>query len=73
MYAYRHHALERFATLHPATLEQVEKLEQLRLLENGIALYVNQAPEPTVGVDTEQDLQRVELLLQARSRESLLS
>jgi 3-deoxy-manno-octulosonate cytidylyltransferase (CMP-KDO synthetase) len=42
------------------------RLEQLRLLENGIALHVAQAPGDTIGVDTEEDLQRAEALLTTR-------
>jgi len=63
IYAYRRVALERFAALPPSPLEKLEKLEQLRLLENGIALYVAEAPRDTVGVDTEEDLARAEELL----------
>jgi 3-deoxy-manno-octulosonate cytidylyltransferase (CMP-KDO synthetase) len=63
IYAYRKAALERFASLAPSPLEQVERLEQLRLLENGIALYVADAPRDTVGVDTEADLLRAEAAL----------
>ncbi|MEO6922886.1 MAG: 3-deoxy-manno-octulosonate cytidylyltransferase, partial [Bryocella sp.] len=67
LYAYRKDALARFAALQQGELEQVEKLEQLRLLENGIALYVAEAPEDTVGVDTEEDLLRVAEILRTRS------
>ena len=63
LYAYRKAALEKFASLAMGELEQIEKLEQLRLLENNIALYVAEAPHDTVGVDTEEDLQRVEEIL----------
>jgi 3-deoxy-manno-octulosonate cytidylyltransferase (CMP-KDO synthetase) len=63
IYAYRKAALERFAALPPSPLEKIERLEQLRLLENGIALYVADAPRDTVGVDTEADLQRAEAIL----------
>jgi 3-deoxy-manno-octulosonate cytidylyltransferase (CMP-KDO synthetase) len=66
IYAYRKAALERFAALPPSPLEQIERLEQLRLLENGIALYVAEAPRDTVGVDTEADLLRAEAALKAR-------
>jgi 3-deoxy-manno-octulosonate cytidylyltransferase (CMP-KDO synthetase) len=66
IYAYRRQALERFAALPPSPLEQVERLEQLRLLENGIALYVASAPADTIGVDTEADLVRAEAILQQR-------
>ena len=63
IYAYRKAALERFAALPPSPLEKLERLEQLRLLENGIALYVADAPRDTIGVDTEEDLQRAEAVL----------
>jgi 3-deoxy-manno-octulosonate cytidylyltransferase (CMP-KDO synthetase) len=66
IYAYRKAALERFAALEPSPLEKLEKLEQLRLLENGIDLYVAQAPFDTIGVDTEEDLAKAEALLQQR-------
>lgn len=63
IYAYRKSALERFAALPPSPLEQLERLEQLRLLENGIAIYVADAPHDTIGVDTEEDLARAEAVL----------
>jgi 3-deoxy-manno-octulosonate cytidylyltransferase (CMP-KDO synthetase) len=66
IYAYRKAALERFAALPPGRLELVERLEQLRLLENGIDIYVAAAPRDTIGVDTEEDLKRVEELLGGR-------
>ena len=66
IYAYRKAALERFAALAPSPLERTERLEQLRLLENGIALYVAEAPADTIGVDTEADLLRAEAILRER-------
>src|ERR1035437_8721430 len=63
IYAYRKAALERFAALPPSPLEKLERLEQLRLLENGISLYVADAPRDTIGVDTEEDLVRAEAAL----------
>jgi 3-deoxy-manno-octulosonate cytidylyltransferase (CMP-KDO synthetase) len=68
LYAYRRAALERFAELAPSELEQTERLEQLRLLENGIALYVAETAHDTIGVDTEEDLLRVEAILLERWR-----
>ena len=66
IYAYRKAALERFAELPPGWLESVEKLEQLRLLEAGVDIYVAGAPADTIGVDTEEDLQRAEAMLMSR-------
>jgi 3-deoxy-manno-octulosonate cytidylyltransferase (CMP-KDO synthetase) len=66
IYAYRKAALEQFASLPPGTLEVAERLEQLRLLENGIDIYIAEAPADTIGVDTEEDLARAELLLVQR-------
>ena len=66
LYAYRAAALARFAALPPGHLEGIERLEQLRLLENGLTLQVADAPGDTVGVDTEADLLHVERLLRAR-------
>ncbi len=66
LYAYRRPALLRFGTLQASPLEQTERLEQLRLLENGLALYVEPVDFDTVGVDTEADIPRVEALLRER-------
>lgn len=60
LYAYRAQALRRFSTLKPSQLEQLEKLEQLRFLENGISVTVVETTQDTIGVDTEEDLKRVE-------------
>ena|ERR1700722_8107057 len=59
LYAYRKPALDRFVTLPESSLEKSERLEQLRFLENGISIYVGETPYDSVGVDTEEDLQRV--------------
>ena len=48
-------------------LERTERLEQLRFLDNGIEIYVAETPYDTIGVDTEEDLQRAEKQLQAAS------
>jgi 3-deoxy-manno-octulosonate cytidylyltransferase (CMP-KDO synthetase) len=66
IYAYRKAALEQFAALPPGWLERVERLEQLRLLENGIDIHVATAPRDTIGVDTEEDLLRAKAILQER-------
>jgi len=63
LYAYRAQALELFSELPPSSLELSENLEQLRLLENGVPLFVTETTINTVGVDTEADLERVRALL----------
>jgi 3-deoxy-manno-octulosonate cytidylyltransferase (CMP-KDO synthetase) len=70
IYAYRKAALEKFAELPPGWLENVEKLEQLRLLEAGIDIYVAGAPADTIGVDTEEDLERAQAALMSREGSS---
>jgi 3-deoxy-manno-octulosonate cytidylyltransferase (CMP-KDO synthetase) len=63
LYAYRADALNRFHALAPSPLELAERLEQLRFLEHGIPIHVALTPHDTIGVDTEEDLQRVENIL----------
>jgi 3-deoxy-manno-octulosonate cytidylyltransferase (CMP-KDO synthetase) len=63
LYAYRKPALDRFVALPESSLERSERLEQLRFLENGVAIHVAETPYDSVGVDTEEDLQRVEAIL----------
>jgi len=60
IYAYRKPALDQFCNLPESKLEASERLEQLRLLENGIDIYVEETPFNTVEVDTEEDLRKVE-------------
>ena len=62
-YAYRYAALELFCKLPESSLEAAERLEQLRFLENGIDIYVEETPFDTVGVDSPEDLRRAEELL----------
>jgi 3-deoxy-manno-octulosonate cytidylyltransferase (CMP-KDO synthetase) len=65
-YAYRKPALDRFVSLPESFLEKSERLEQLRFLENGVAIHVGETPHDTIGVDTEEDLRRVEAILRGR-------
>jgi 3-deoxy-manno-octulosonate cytidylyltransferase (CMP-KDO synthetase) len=63
LYAYRKNVLERFVRLGPSPLEKVEKLEQLRLLENGIPIQVVVTEHTSFGVDHPEDLEPVARLL----------
>lgn len=66
LYAYRKGALDFFVREAESALEKSERLEQLRFLENGIAIFVGETPYDSVGVDTEEDLQRVTEILKKR-------
>ncbi len=61
IYAYRRSTLERFVTLPPGRLENCEKLEQLRAMENGIRIYVLESNLESIGIDTPEDLAMAEL------------
>jgi 3-deoxy-manno-octulosonate cytidylyltransferase (CMP-KDO synthetase) len=63
LYAYRRAALERFVTLPPSTLEQREKLEQLRALEAGMRIDVAIVDTVPLGVDTPEDLETARAML----------
>jgi 3-deoxy-manno-octulosonate cytidylyltransferase (CMP-KDO synthetase) len=63
IYAYRRAALERLATLPPSPLEQRERLEQLRALEDGLTIGVALVDTVPLGVDTPRDLERAKALL----------
>ena len=66
IYGYRSGFLRRFAQMPPGRLEQIESLEQLRVLEAGLPIAVAATPEPfPQGVDTPADLERAEALLGA--------
>lgn len=65
-YAYRQPALRKFISWPESSLERSERLEQLRFLENGVDIHVAETPFDTVGVDTNEDLQRVEAILRSR-------
>jgi 3-deoxy-manno-octulosonate cytidylyltransferase (CMP-KDO synthetase) len=67
VYGYRRDALLRLAALAPTPLERSESLEQLRALENGIPIRVLIVARGAYGVDTEEDLERVERILTGRS------
>jgi len=67
LYAYRAGFLRRFPTLAAAPIEQLESLEQLRVLWHGERIAVLRAAKaPAAGVDTPEDLARVRALLSPR-------
>ena len=63
IYGYRCEALRRLVEFPPSPLEQTERLEQLRALENGIEIAVCPVEYEAIGVDVPEDVQRVEALL----------
>lgn len=65
LYGYTREALKLFHSLPQSSLELAEKLEQLRYLENGVAIHVAETPYDTVGVDTAEDLEQAVALLTA--------
>jgi len=65
-YAYRKAALNAFCGWPESELERSERLEQLRFLDNGVAIHLTETPYDTVGVDTEEDLRRVEGILRRK-------
>jgi 3-deoxy-manno-octulosonate cytidylyltransferase (CMP-KDO synthetase) len=62
-YGYRKEALDKFVAWPESSLERSERLEQLRFLENGTSIYVAETAFDTVGVDTEEDVRRVEEIM----------
>jgi len=64
IYGYTKEALKRFVTWKKGTLEEVEKLEQLRILENGEKIFVADVPFAPFGIDTEEELKKAEKLLE---------
>jgi len=63
VYAYRREALRRFIELPPGVLEQRERLEQLRALENGMRIAAARVDTVPLGVDTPADLERARQFL----------
>ncbi len=60
LYAYKADLIERFAKLPAGRYEQIEKLEQLRVLENGYDILCGVTDDPTIGVDTQEDAVKFE-------------
>lgn len=66
LYGYRKDFLLGFKNLPVSALEATEKLEQLRVLDAGYKIKTIQTDYQTIGVDTPEDLRRVELLLREK-------
>lgn len=62
IYAYRYETLKQLILLPPSSLENTEKLEQLRWLENGYDIYTAPCDYRGIGIDTPEDLQRFNTL-----------
>jgi 3-deoxy-manno-octulosonate cytidylyltransferase (CMP-KDO synthetase) len=65
IYGYRRETLLRLVKFPVSPLESAEKLEQLRALENGIQIAVVRVKYDSIGVDTPEDVARVEKLLRS--------
>jgi 3-deoxy-manno-octulosonate cytidylyltransferase (CMP-KDO synthetase) len=63
LYAFRMKTLKTFVALKQGYLENIEKLEQLRLLENNIDIFTTITTHESIGVDRPEDLERVKLIL----------
>lgn len=63
VYAFRKNALLAFTRLQPSILENTEKLEQLRYLENGMNIKMVLTERATLGIDTPEDLEKAKSLL----------
>lgn len=63
IYAYRKKTLHDFSGMRPSRLEKIERLEQLRAMENRLAIKVKQTMYESIGVDTPMDMERVEKCL----------
>jgi len=63
LYAYTADFLAAFSNLEPGFLEGVEKLEQLRAMEHGYKIHVGLTDQPTIGIDTPEDIAAFEAAL----------
>lgn len=66
LYVYRREYLLSFTKMRQSFLEKTESLEQLRALENGAKIKVIETTETSIGVDTEEDFERVRRILEIK-------
>src|SRR6185312_9677272 len=64
IYAFRKKALKKFTRMQPTPLEKIEKLEQLRYLENGIKIKMVITDESPVSIDTPEDFENAKKLIE---------
>ena len=69
IYAFRMKTLEQFVALEEGILEQMESLEQLRLLENNIPIHVVLTSHKSHGVDRPEDIAVVEEILKKKEQD----
>jgi len=68
LYGYRRDVLRKIVRLPVSKLEKAEKLEQLRFLENGLAVYAPETKYDSIGVDTREDYLGVKKIVESRKR-----
>ena len=68
IYVYRREFLLRFTKMRQTSLEKIEMLEQLRALENGAKIKVVEVAEKSIGVDTQEDFEKVKLIIEGKSK-----
>ena len=66
VYLYRKDFIKKYLELKPPQNEISEKLEQLRIIEHGYKIFVTELPNDTIGVDTNEDLKKVEDILNGK-------
>lgn len=69
LYVYRREFLLKYTKLKQTNLEKTELLEQLRALENGVKIKVVEVAESSIGVDTQEDFERVEKIIQEQKND----
>ena len=68
VYGYRKDTLLQFTQWPQGSLEKIEKLEQLRYLENGIKIRMVETSHVSIGIDTQQDLERARQFLDEQAK-----
>ena len=69
LYAYTRSFVLELSRMAPTPLEQLEKLEQLRILEHGIPIQIGITEQQSMGVDHIEDLERVERFLEKQNQD----